>query len=206
MKKFICSIPLQPDKNLYSNQYEIVGNPNIKCNKKSRFPIMTLIDSYAEAEEIRVVAIYTDYEMCKSNLQLFKEEFAALQFTKQFSCPNGVELVQIPHDEQVSNHIATFQKLINYVDDNDELYVCITYGSKLTPIVEIMAIQYAYRIKQNATIGCIVYGQFDHSTKKARIYDVTELIQLDEIIRGLAQDGVTNPKEVLDQIIQNRYD
>jgi hypothetical protein len=70
----------------------------------------------------------------------------------------------------------------------------------------MMAVQYAYRIKKNTSISCIVYGQIDRPGKdpetwSAKVYDMTTLVQLDEIVRVLADRGVANPKETIDSIL-----
>ena len=69
----------------------------------------------------------------------------------------------------------------------------------------MMAVQYAYRVKKQTTISCIVYGQIqrperDRSTWTGRVYDMTALVQLDEIVRMLADRGVEDPKAVIDSV------
>ena len=67
-----------------------------------------------------------------------------------------------------------------------------------------MAIQYAYRVLKNVSIGCLVYGELDHSAEGSpmRIFDITALVQLDEIVRVLAEQKITNPKGVIDRILE----
>ena len=109
----------------------------------------------------------------------------------------------MPFDDSVSAIVHVFQELINRTDDEDELFACITFGSKPMPLALVMALQYAYRIKSNVVIECVVYGQIDRSGNKptARIYDVTALVQLDEIVRLLAERGVVDPESALKQIV-----
>jgi hypothetical protein len=82
----------------------------------------------------------------------------------------------------------------------------MTYGTKPLSTAVMMAVQYAYRVKQNTSISCIVYGQIDRPSKdpetwNAKVYDMTALVQLDEIVRVLADRGVANPKEAIDSIL-----
>jgi hypothetical protein len=71
----------------------------------------------------------------------------------------------------------------------------------------LRAVQYAYRVKRNTSISCILYGQVDRSAGsdpngwKARVYDETALLQLDEIVRILAERKVPDPKAVIDSIL-----
>ena len=203
MKKFICVVPQQREGSLYANHYEPVGNRRLAYGD-TRFPVMPMINGYVQpGEEFRVIAILQDYDCCYRNLEYLEEELAALTQKKGLNCPNGVETIQIPFSEALDTHLETFQKLIAKLDDDDDLYACITYGSKTVPLVEIMALKYAYRIKRNASIGCIVYGQMDRTLEppKPRIFDVTALIQLDEIVRMCADQGIQDPEGLINQIL-----
>ena len=41
----------------------------------------------------------------------------------------------------------------------------------------------------------------DRSTWTGRVYDMTALVQLDEIVRMLADRGVEDPKAVIDSVL-----
>ena len=82
----------------------------------------------------------------------------------------------------------------------------MTYGTKPLSTAVIMAAQYAYRVKKNASLSCVLYGKIvrskrDKATWYGEVYDMTALIQLDEIVRVLANRGVENPKETIDRIL-----
>ena len=47
------------------------------------------------------------------------------------------------------------------------------------------------------SIECLVYGEFDHSQIIMFIYDITALIQLDELVRVLADRRVKSPLKVI---------
>ena len=145
----------------------------------------------------------TDNDDCRYNLSLLENEIKDVCTATGALCTKGVETVVIKADERVSAHVETFQRLIDFADDNDELFICMTYGTKPTSTALMMAAQYAYRIKRNAIISCVVYGQIDRGAEKAvsRIYDMTALIQLDEIVRMLAERHIANPKEMIDRIL-----
>ena len=65
----------------------------------------------------------------------------------------------------------------------------------------------AYRIKKNASISCVVYGQIDRSKGRnpeswtAQAYDETALLQLGEVVRVLAERGATDPKAAINTIL-----
>ena len=83
----------------------------------------------------------------------------------------------------------------------------MTFGSKPLSQAVVMALQYAYRVKRNASIACVVYGGVDRSAGKdpsawkALVYDETALVQLDEIVRMLAERGVPDPAASIRRIL-----
>lgn len=208
MKKFYSIISLQPDLDQEASayHYQAVGNAKLQLDHKTRFPIITALEGYTQpGEEIAVIAVVPDMELGRRNLELFCQEVEEVCRKKQLSCV-GVQVVTVPTDDRVATHVATFQKLLDYAADGDELFCCMTYGTKPLSTALMMAVQYAYRVKENTTISCIVYGQIfrpekDQSTWIASVYDMTALVQLDEIVRVLADRGVENPKSAIDRIL-----
>ena len=201
MKKFLTIIPLQTTKPM---QYEAVDNPVLQMDEAVQFPILTAISGYAQpGEEIRVIAVLTDNGKCRENLEKFSQAVEELCAGKGVSCSAGVEAVFIPEDDSVSTHVETFQKLIEYVEDDDDLYACMTFGTKPTSNVLLLAVQYAYRVKRNASIACILYGQVvrpdsdDKTTWFGKVYDMTTLVQLDEMVHLLAAANDPDPARTI---------
>lgn len=204
MKKFFTIVPMQPKDDLKEYVYEAAGNKKLQMETQTRFPIMAVINGYAENEEIRLIAIVMDTPDCYNNFVLLQNEVDEFCKQKGVKCSIGIEKIIIPIDGMVATHMETFQKLINVVDDEDELFACTTYGTKPVSMVITMAIQYAYRIKENASISCIVYGQVNRNNgivESAKIYDITALVQMDEIVRLLADQGVENPQKTIYRIL-----
>lgn len=204
MKKFFTAIPLQKQGQLHDHIYQSMGSRKLQCDTAIAFPILAAVSGYTQpGEEIRVIAVVTDNDDARRNLGIFQAELDTICQKGGFSCPNGVETVAVPQDEQVSVHIGTFQKLIDLVEDDDELFACMTFGTKPLAQAMLLAVQYAYRVKSNASISCIVYGQIDRSQgdEKANVYDMTALVQMDEIVHLLAQRGVQDPKSVIDTMM-----
>ncbi len=191
--------------------YTPVGNSKLlydKFDRKTRFPIIPVINAYANAgEEIRVIAVNTHTPASEIHFLQLEEEVSALAAVKGFIC-NGVTDVPVDYAGDVGTMVDIFRKLLDHIEDDDILYACFTYGVKPMPIAELMALQYAYRIKKNVSIGCLVYGEMDHSIEpqQLRIFDITALIHLDEIIRLLSEQGVKNPLPIIDSIISVAYD
>lgn len=204
MKKFIFATSLQPGA-FEAFHYRAVGNDLLEmpAEAKVHYPILTAVSGYVEeGEEFEVVEVITDTKATQKNHQIFVEELSALCACKKNRCKAHHEIV-IPDDERVTVQLDTFQKLIDKVADDDELFACLTYGSKPLVTAIKMAVQYAYRVLNNASIRCIVYGKiyWPASAGKADVVDMTALIQLDEIVRVLANQHLSNPKEVISRIL-----
>lgn len=215
MKKFFMIAPLQPvflDSEtgevikdlLCSSIYQAAGNRKLMYQHKTRFPLIPVINGYAlEGEEIRVIAVTPDTKSAWYHIEQLKKELAGLQERNKFVC-RGVEPVRVTYAGDVETQIEIFQKLLPFVEDGDILYGCLTYGNKPMPIAELMAIQYGYRTLRNVSIGCLVYGELDHSREEApmTLFDITALIQLDEIVRVLAERKVRDPRAILERLIR----
>lgn len=207
MKKFITVIPLQVQGQLRMYRYQAVGNSRLQMDSSTSFPILAAVNGYIEqGEEFRVFAVAADSEDGHRNCGVLQDELESLCREKNCPCPQ-IEVISAPSDERVASHVAVFQTLIDCVDDDDELFACITYGTKPLSQAVLLAVQYAYRVKKNASISCVVYGQIDRSKGKepelwtAQIYDETALIQLGEIVRVLAERGTADPKAAINTIL-----
>ena len=206
MKKFFTVIPLQVPGQLNRYHYEAVGNVRLNMEEEASFPILTAVHGYVCPEEqFQVIAVVTDSEVGRANFQAFRSELDALCSKYSLTCM-GVEAVVVSGEETVSAHAATFQKLITYAQNDDELFACITFGTKPLSMAVRMAVQYAYRTKRNTSISCIVYGSIDRPSRDpatwcAHVYDETALVRLDEIVRVLADRGVEDPGAVIQRVL-----
>ena len=205
MKKFFSVIPYQGRGQLLAFRYEAVDNPALQMEEKISFPILTAINGYAqEGEEIRVITVRTDLQSVRANSQVFEKAVTDLCRKKGLKLPRGIEFVTVPNDDRISVLTDTFQELISKAEDGDDLYACLTYGTKLQPIVLNMAVQYAYRLQKNTSIGCMLYGKVtrgEGSEAYAEVFDMTLLSRLDELTRLLADKGVSDPRTIIHQIL-----
>lgn len=201
MKKYLMVTPQLVDELLAENVYEPVDNSFLLYGP-THFPAIPLINSSVEdGDEIEVITVTYDIPSCHRNLELLKSEVGSVCASKSAIC--RVTSIEVPFDDSIQAVLDVYTQLIAHFEDGDALYADITYGSKPMPIVLIMALQYAYRIKDDVSIECVVYGQISHhkETKDAKIFDVTALVQLDEIVRLMADGNVSDPASVIDLII-----
>lgn len=200
MKKYITFIPRQPEGKLSAQKYLAVDNQQLAYDKETRFPIVPMLHGYSESgETVQVIAVCEDYDNSRRNLVYLKEELDELKAETNVNIQ--LVVVDVPFDDDFESQLKTFQKLIDQIEDNDLLFACITYGSKPIPIVETMVLRYARLAKKNVAVRCVAYGQMDHITGAAKIFDVTALAQLDDILRLLAQSGVSDIQKSVNRIL-----
>lgn len=193
MKKFIMMCPLQPEGKLAKSVYVPQNNDKLEYGE-TRFPIIPVINGYAEeGEEVEIILIKSDNVNAELNEKYLREEVRELEERKEIKVK--ISIVNTPYNETIDTQINLFMDLIDKLKDNDDIYVCATYGTKPTPIVEMMAVNYAYRVLENASIGSIVYGQCDHDTERMEIFDITSLFYMDEMVNNLAKLRIKNPAD-----------
>ena len=205
MKKFITYVPMQGPGGLKKGLYRADNNPRLQTDQELQFPVTAIIGGYAEAgEEICVIAILEeDNADCLGNLDLMKKEIGALAGRKGFRV--RYELVEASRKETVKEQLETYSRLIALMNDGDRLFACITFGTKPIPIVEFMAMHFAYRARKNVMVECVAYGKINWVGDEAEsfyIYDVTALFFMDELSRLLAGSGSRDPAKAIAEILK----
>ena len=204
MKKFITYVSMQPRQGLSKVKYIPVDNEDIKSDIQTFFPVSVLIESYAgEGEDISVICIMEeDNEDIRINYESLKNEIMAICSPKRVTA----DFIPVFTDKQedASSHLKLFGDLINYISDNDEIYACCTYGTKPIPVLEMMAINYGYRVRDNVSVKTIVYGKVDRENgevKGAYLYDITSLFYMNQLVNTLAEQKVKDPDKMMKSIL-----
>lgn len=201
MKKFITTIPRQPEKFLTDCIYEAANNPKYQTDVLTCFPVIPIIvSSCEENEKIGIYAVTTkDYSECLKNKVRFEKQLEELLGKKNISYT--LEYIESPFSEDVGTHLNTFKSIISYISDNDVLFADITYGTKPTPIISLMALNYAVKLCKNSRVECVCYGEKDFLNDKCRLFDVTSLFTMNEIMNNMAKAGVKEPQKLIEMII-----
>ena len=212
MKKFFMFSPYQAPEGLESGIYQAVDNPVLQFDRPVHFPLLSIIHAQVqENEEIEVYVVCADYEKARRNLLLFREELDAVcseMHVKYRLCAPGFDerMQFVPYDEKLDTLLTIFEQLIQNTADGDILNACISYGTKACPLVMMLAFKYAYRLHENVAIGCVGYGGVDFSkprgSDRLRIFDVTSLFYMDELVRSLADQKVDDPKKIIRMLLQ----
>lgn len=198
MKKFITTSPFQ--QKMECMVYEAVENEKLQMNRATRFPVIALLNAYVQEEEVvELLVIRHRYENSMKNYELLCKEVKDLEQEKGFECI--ITVIEAEYNERIEEHLKNFEHLIEHLNDEDELYACMTYGTKAIPVVQMMALNFAYRARANTHIGCIAYGKIDFNAKEAEIYDMTSLFYMDEIVRKVSDMQVKEPLKIIKQIL-----
>lgn len=197
MKKFIMCCPLQPEGKLKKNIYEPDGDERLRYGETC-FPVIPMINAYtSDGEEIELIVIKSDAETTEHNMELLNGELES--FEKRLSIKKT--MVPTSYNETIGTQLDLFAKLVSEIRDGDELYICDTFGTKPTPMIENMAAQYAAKAMENVTVESVVYGQLDHVSGKSKLFDITALLYMQNIADGLADLKLSDPAQRIRKIL-----
>lgn len=195
-KTFISVIPVQGKNMLQAIYYKPRGNSKLEYGE-TRFPIIPVINGYAnEGDNVRIITIMTDGENSKHNYETYFVREINDIVKKKNLIFNDIEIIRTQDNENIETQLLLFSDIIAAVRDDEDIHACITYGTKPTPLVENMALNYAYKLKKNVSVECIVYGRYQHndSSDNNGIYDTTALFYMDSIVSRLAENKAPNPE------------
>ena len=206
MKKFFTSVPYQKNGELIKAIYRPVGNAKLVYEKAHSLPILNAVNNFTEkGEEIEVIFIIGENENIKRNLGSVESFLDELVLERELKCRK--KYIYYRDSDDITVMLELYGNLIRCCDDDDEIYSCITYGTKPVPIVQMMAMRYAFHVKKNVYIGMIVYGkahgnkQNEDSEKIFDIYDMTSLFYIDDLSEKFSRMAVKYPEKILESLI-----
>lgn len=200
MKKiFFVSISMLPVEKLVPVYYGFEGEKAV--DYKSCYPSVLLMErNIKEGDEVKIVAVRTDddNERTAANFEVFEKELAAL--SERIGTPLSVgETVTVPHNEDKSKLIAMLKNLSAAFLPDAEVYMDVTYGTKVTAIELFTSLVYGAKVK-NCEIMSVVYGKFNHGDgDEGTIYDIRPLYDIANLI--YAADHL--PAERLDTLLDS---
>ena len=199
MKKFICISNFQDPTFFQAPEYVPADNEKLRLGRGVHYPLINVINAYSdEGEDIELITVIPDYGNAKANYETLIKEVDELSAEKNLKVKKTK--CEIPYGSDLNIQLEMFEKLIACMSDEDKLFCDITYGTKVMSQILTMAVNYGYRVNKDVTLGCIVYGEVKFENRQiteAKIYDITSLNYLDEIVRMMAENKV---KEPLDRI------
>lgn len=202
MKKFITSIPFQPTNKFEKVRYAAQENDKFLANNiETRYPIIVAIkNSVQKGENISVTIIAAnDHQNVEQNKKLLIEELDLMKADIGFEYVlNEIKTIT---EETPEKHLELFEQIIGIFEEDDEVYADITYGTKPTPIVMMMALSYAYEMCSNTDVKAVIYGAKNHITGKTEIFDESCLFYMNSVIHKMAQTKPSNPLKFIRNIL-----
>lgn len=206
-KKFIATAARQSLDTL--GYYEAVNNPSLEYPVTNSFPILAVMNAYVNAGdnvELIVVRMNPDDEQGKEtahmNTENMKSASRALCAEKSAASFTATDFI-VKDDEQIDTHLYMFENLIGMIHSGDCIFFDVTYGTKTQMLALTMAINYAYQAVPGANVGCVVYGNFNFQTKVKRLYDITSLFLMNQIVNKLGESGYPNPSDIIRKLIHS---
>lgn len=190
MKKiFIVTIPKRNREGMNDISY-IVHGKNEYVTEPGIFPSLTAIEKAASGDcDIKIAAVMTEDNSGNSerNLKEFQEKLAEL------SAKTGKKIeicstVKAMNDETRVKQIALFRDICRIYEDDCEVHIDVTYGTKVTSLVLMCTLSYAEKIK-NCEIKSVIYANaFGKSEDRMMgdIYDVRCLYELSMFMNSLS--------------------
>jgi len=184
-KVFLVTIPMQDPKNLKEIKYR-KGNRGQLFSEPTHFPAIPFLEwNVYGSEDVKLVTIRTDDDNDFSilNYQTFKEEL------KDLSNRLGAEIIidqdiVIPHEETKEKQLSTLKQICECYEEDTDIYMELTYGTKVTPIALFSSLNYAEKVK-HCQIKSIIYGKFPHNGSSiGEIYDVRCLYDMANLMHA----------------------
>lgn len=206
-KKFIATAARQRlDSPGY---YEAVNNPTLSYPVDNSFPILAAMNGYVKAGddvELIIVRMNPDDEQgretARLNTENMKSACKALCEEKSAASFTATDFI-VKDDEQIDTHLDMFEKLIGMIHSGDSVFFDVTYGTKTQMLALVMAINYAYQAVPGADVGCVVYGNYNFQTKVKKMYDITSLFLMNQIVNKLGESRHPNPSDIIRQLIHS---
>lgn len=199
MKTFFCTIPMNDPQRIKSVDYSFSGDERRKDTIiRTKFPAIALLKTNLKpGDDFEIIVLWTDkqfrtdktaqYTDPVTNLYNFYEELDQLAAELGMSLKEKSKEIIIPYDESREKQIMTFKMICNSFIKDSEVYMDLTYGTKMSVIDEFASAIYAEK-----ACGCyikeMIYGSFDFGDSgKAKIFDIRTLYEMNTLIQSASE-------------------
>lgn len=187
MKKiFFCSMPMLDADGLKQITYLKDGAKEI-VSRPTRFPSIVMLDwSILGNEDVKIVMVKTDddNDRTQHNIKLFEEELAALSADLEIELKIDA-VVTLPHEENREKQISLFKEIASHFEEGADVYMDVTYGTKITSIGMFSSLVYAEKVKK-CNVKSVIYGKYSHNGGEiGSIYDVRSMYEIAMLINSV---------------------
>lgn len=203
---------------LQETKYESPENDVLSIDRKLRFPISAAINGYVkEGDKIKIIALMQENnDDVIRNFNYFIDEVGEILATKSnvlhfkedrdFNLQEDIIKINAKSKLVAEQNNELFMEILQNIEDNEILHVCITYGLKPFPIILFAAVEYAYSIRDNVDMESMVYGQIDRNTKTASIHELSSLFYTHIALKRMAELKEPDPIGVMRLLREDKLD
>lgn len=197
---FITVIPMMGGK-LNAQTYKATKGIKFDTNITTRFPIIPVIKEYQEDDiDTQVIAVRFDNADSDMNLQMFYDELAELGIAQ-----DQVVDVAVPENQEYNTGVELFMKVLNAVEEDSDVYACITYGTKVMSLMMAYLLDSLEYLRRNVKVQGVYYGEVQRTSgkeKEAFLYEITNLVFLSRTIKDIDDLKVGEPEEFLKKLLK----
>lgn len=176
--------------------YEPVNNPKLLYEYPNAYPILSAVNGYVdEGDQVELLVIRMDPADTEGKETAFRNFQTVCTLVKELCQKKKAEFsfreLIVPDDESISTHFSMFERLIEVVAaEKCRIYMDLTYGTKPQMIPLFMTMNFVYQSKSGSDAEMMIYGNYNFQTKQKKIYDVTPLCIMDQIVNKLGARNI----------------
>lgn len=198
---YITIIPMQM-KNFDKKEFHSADGCEIAYKGTRRyFPITSVIEqTQEEGIGTKVVAVRFGTEVSDEYLDLLKEELSTID-------TEDLEIVEVtvPENQEYNNLVDVFMKVLDQIDDDTDVYACITFGTKIMSLIIAYLLDSLAYIRNNAKVQGVYYLELIRKQGEvvdSILYNVTSLVYLNKTVKEIAELNLTDPQGFLMQLLK----
>ena len=204
---FITIIPIS-GASFKKNHFEAADGCNVKSSgREVLFPITAVIEQVQNEDknegldiESKVIAVRFKTANSDNNLELLKQEIAEIGVSK-------VEVVDIPIEENqdYQTGVNIFMRVLNEIEEDTDVYACVTFGTKIMSLMISYLLDSLAYLRKNVVVQGVYYMEVPRINDKPLgthyLYDVTNLLYLNNLVKSVSDLHVDDPQEFLQRLV-----
>lgn len=194
-QQFIITNSIMDEKALKLAAYSYSGRSDRDPVEAHFAGIPMIKHNLNPSADVSIVAIITEAGNYANNFELYKKELEKITEETGIELVSKIKVIKVPYDESREKHIAFFTELCKLFEEDAELYMDVTFGSKVTPISEFASLVYAENAKK-CNIKEVIYGKVI-AAEKQEIYDIKCLYHMAQLISTASHNPYVDLEELL---------
>ena len=197
---YFTAIPLQSNFILEPCVPEPV-NFKLQDTSLRRFPIIRIMSQTMQpGDEAVLVIVRQKNSEHNPNYDAILEELKGLHL-------EHVEVKDLSLEESQDRNVVVgmFRSMLDVLEDNCCYYACLTFGTKIWPLVLTSVFNYAEKVLEDTHIEGVYYQEALRENGKIvrhRLYDMSVLFALNSVVDMMAEDDVINKESAIRTLLE----